>query len=216
MQQDGTLVLSKSGLPFVTHPDDFKFFNKDVPKVLKDYADKGYKIVIFRYRCSTCTYQARSNVHIDMFIDMTVMYLRPCRALWPLTRIFCCRAATRRALGSPWMARCLSSSGSGQRTFLQRFLIIALCVELMTGMLSVFMFLLSVAPESLSGPLALQMDVDATVLYAVGKDNFRKPGTGMWEYFVEHLNGGMVPGGTPSLLRFRLRNSSRCIGPADG
>ena len=47
--QDGTLVVSKSGAQFVTNPDDFKFFNKDVPKIVKEYAEKGYKVVIFRY-----------------------------------------------------------------------------------------------------------------------------------------------------------------------
>jgi hypothetical protein len=40
----------------------------------------------------------------------------------------------------------------------------------------------------------MQMEVDATVLYAAGRDNFRKPGTGMWDYFVENLNGGVSPG----------------------
>lgn len=40
----------------------------------------------------------------------------------------------------------------------------------------------------------MQIEVDATVLYAAGRDNFRKPGTGMWDYFVENLNGGVSPG----------------------
>ena len=46
--QDGTLVLTKSNQPYVTSPDDFKLFNKEVPKVLNEYAEKGYKIVVFR------------------------------------------------------------------------------------------------------------------------------------------------------------------------
>lgn len=47
---------------------------------------------------------------------------------------------------------------------------------------------------SLPYVLHMQIEVDATVLYAAGRDNFRKPGTGMWDYFVENLNGGVSPG----------------------
>ncbi len=41
-------MLTKSNQPYVTSPDDFKLFNKEVPKVLNEYAEKGYKIVVFR------------------------------------------------------------------------------------------------------------------------------------------------------------------------
>jgi hypothetical protein len=41
----------------------------------------------------------------------------------------------------------------------------------------------------------MQIGVDATILYATGKENeFRKPEPGMWTFFVEHLNDGVVPG----------------------
>lgn len=35
---------------------------------------------------------------------------------------------------------------------------------------------------------------DVTVLMATAEDDFRKPKTGMWTFFVEHLNGGVAPG----------------------
>jgi len=35
--------------------------------------------------------------------------------------------------------------------------------------------------------------IPAQVLIATTNDNFRKPGTGMWEFFVENLNGGVAP-----------------------
>ncbi|CAL5219502.1 g1344 [Coccomyxa viridis] len=44
---DGTLVVQKTAGRFVTSASDWKLFNKDVPKVLKEYFDKGYKIVVF-------------------------------------------------------------------------------------------------------------------------------------------------------------------------
>lgn len=47
-EQDGTLVTTKRNTTFAASADDWKFFNKEVPKVLKDYSDKGFKIVVFR------------------------------------------------------------------------------------------------------------------------------------------------------------------------
>ncbi len=35
---------------------------------------------------------------------------------------------------------------------------------------------------------------DVTVLMATAEDDFRKPNTGMWKFFVEHLNDGVAPG----------------------
>ncbi|EIE24594.1 PNK3P-domain-containing protein [Coccomyxa subellipsoidea C-169] len=110
---DGTLVLTKSNQPYVTSPDDFKLFNKEVPKVLNEYAEKGYKIVVF------------SN-----------------------------------------------QAGIGKS---------------LDGKMSVKL-------RQRAENILTKLDVEATVLYAAGKeDSFRKPGTGMWEYFVEHLNGGVSP-----------------------
>ncbi|BDA42742.1 Bifunctional polynucleotide phosphatase/kinase [Coccomyxa sp. Obi] len=109
---DGTLVVTKSGAQFVTNPDDFKFFNKDVPKIVKEYAEKGYKVVIF------------SN-----------------------------------------------QAGIGKQ---------------LDGKMSVKL-------RQRAENMLAKMGVDATVLYACGKDNFRKPKTGMWDYFVENLNGGVSP-----------------------
>lgn len=53
-------------MPFSVSPDDWKWFNKKVPKVLEEYYDKGYAIVIFRYagsgaRCG----RAYSCVHLE-------------------------------------------------------------------------------------------------------------------------------------------------------
>jgi hypothetical protein len=42
--------------------------------------------------------------------------------------------------------------------------------------------------------LLLQAGVPALVMFATGSDDFRKPGMGMWQYFIEHLNGGVQPG----------------------
>lgn len=47
--QDGTLITQKSAGKFVTSASDWKLYNKDVPKVLKQYFDDGYKVVVFRY-----------------------------------------------------------------------------------------------------------------------------------------------------------------------
>ena len=46
--QDGTLVVQKTAGRFVTSASDWKLFNNQVPKVLKEHFDKGYKIVVFR------------------------------------------------------------------------------------------------------------------------------------------------------------------------
>ena len=57
----------------------------------------------------------------------------------------------------------------------------------------------------------LQINVPATIMYAAGASKegafnpCRKPQTGMWDHFVEHLNGGVVPGGRVSHMgRARL------------
>ena len=47
--QDGTLVQNKSMADFATSADDWKLYNAEVPKVLKQHYDDGYKIVVFRY-----------------------------------------------------------------------------------------------------------------------------------------------------------------------
>lgn len=46
--QDGTLIVTESGAQFPVRPDDWKFFNEKVPEVVRQYAEQGYKIVIFR------------------------------------------------------------------------------------------------------------------------------------------------------------------------
>ena len=42
----------------------------------------------------------------------------------------------------------------------------------------------------------MQIKVPATIMYATGKEGcgVRKPETGMWDFFVEHLNDGVQPG----------------------
>jgi hypothetical protein len=35
---------------------------------------------------------------------------------------------------------------------------------------------------------------DVTVLMATQEDDYRKPNTGMWRFFVDELNAGAVPG----------------------
>ena len=47
--QDGTLITQKSAGRFVTSASDWKLFNKDVPRVLKEHFDNGYKVVVFRH-----------------------------------------------------------------------------------------------------------------------------------------------------------------------
>ena len=46
--QEGTLINSKSGIPFSRGLDDWKFFSKKVPGALKTLQAQGYKLVIFR------------------------------------------------------------------------------------------------------------------------------------------------------------------------
>ena len=40
----------------------------------------------------------------------------------------------------------------------------------------------------------MQLKVPALVMYATGKDEYRKPGTGMWDYMASHCNGSVTPG----------------------
>lgn len=44
---DGTLVNTKSNSQFPRTAEDWKLYNKGVPKVIKAFADDGYKVVIF-------------------------------------------------------------------------------------------------------------------------------------------------------------------------
>ncbi len=44
---DGTLISTKSGAVFPKNKDDWKLWNPCIPQVLKDYTDKGFRIVIF-------------------------------------------------------------------------------------------------------------------------------------------------------------------------
>ena len=48
IMQDGTLIVQKTAGKFVTSASDWKLFSKEVPKVLQEYFDKGYKVVVFR------------------------------------------------------------------------------------------------------------------------------------------------------------------------
>ena len=47
---------------------------------------------------------------------------------------------------------------------------------------------------------AVQINVPATIMYATGKEGcgVRKPEPGMWDFFGEHLNGGVQPGKCPT------------------
>jgi Polynucleotide kinase 3 phosphatase len=46
--QDGTIVLTSSGRQFATGPTDWRLWHKKhVPKVLKDLAEEGFRIVLF-------------------------------------------------------------------------------------------------------------------------------------------------------------------------
>jgi hypothetical protein len=62
-------VVTKTNLPYVTSADDFKFFNKDVPKVLHKYADNGFKIVIFRCDTFFCKFKT-----ILLFAEWRLMF----------------------------------------------------------------------------------------------------------------------------------------------
>ena len=43
------MITQKSAGRFVTSASDWKLFNKDVPRVLKEHFDNGYKVVVFRH-----------------------------------------------------------------------------------------------------------------------------------------------------------------------
>ena len=43
---------------------------------------------------------------------------------------------------------------------------------------------------------------DVTVLMATQDDDCRKPKSGMWTFFVDHLNGGVAPSARPAPLGF--------------
>lgn len=45
----------------------------------------------------------------------------------------------------------------------------------------------------------VQAEVPAQILLATGKDHYRKPERGMWDYFIEHGNEGKEPGMTSHL-----------------
>lgn len=44
---DGTIIKTKSGRKFATGPADWVFWDKSVPKKLKEYDENGYRIVFF-------------------------------------------------------------------------------------------------------------------------------------------------------------------------
>jgi histidinol phosphatase-like enzyme len=46
--QDGTLIVQKSNARYATSASDWKFFNTNVPKKVKQFYDDGYKVVVFR------------------------------------------------------------------------------------------------------------------------------------------------------------------------
>lgn len=68
------------------------------------------------------------------------------------------------------------------------------------------------APSNLASLAVLQIGVPATIMYATGKDNekkgyidaYRKPKTGMWDFLVANLNGGVAPGAQYSMAPMHL------------
>ena len=46
----------------------------------------------------------------------------------------------------------------------------------------------------------VQAEVPAQILLATGKDHYRKPEKGMWDYFIAHGNEGKQPGITSDLV----------------
>lgn len=48
--QDGTLIGTKGTATFPVSEDDWRYFSKKVPKELQALHEKGFKIVIFRFR----------------------------------------------------------------------------------------------------------------------------------------------------------------------
>lgn len=46
--QDGTLAVVKGRATYPVDENDWKYFNKNVPKELQNLREKGFKIVIFR------------------------------------------------------------------------------------------------------------------------------------------------------------------------
>lgn len=47
MGQDGTLIAQKAG-SFNVSRDDWRWYNKKIAEILRDYHEKGYAVVIFR------------------------------------------------------------------------------------------------------------------------------------------------------------------------
>jgi histidinol phosphatase-like enzyme len=45
--QDGTIVHTKSGADFARDAGDWKWWNKDTAAKLAEFAEDGYKVVIF-------------------------------------------------------------------------------------------------------------------------------------------------------------------------
>lgn len=63
--QDGTLVVTSSGMAFAQSAKDWKFLNGEVADIVQQFSSDGYKIVIFR-----CAHSGviASSTHADLQI----------------------------------------------------------------------------------------------------------------------------------------------------
>ncbi|GAB4822297.1 hypothetical protein N2152v2_009343 [Parachlorella kessleri] len=113
---DGTLVVTKSGAQFPTGKDDWKWFSKQVPSKLHEFAAEGYQLVIV------------SN-----------------------------QGGVKGAL-----------NGAASQNVRGRV-------------------------DGLLAEARKQGELHAQVFMATQSDNFRKPNTGMWDWFVEKCNAGVQP-----------------------
>ena len=103
-RQDDTLVAKKSSARFAINADDWKPFNKNVYKVVKDLHAKGFKIVVFRRAPRTA---------VALCCCLAVL-----RALSTVTGNAPGCAATRRASARRLRASSRGTCGSAQRTSL--------------------------------------------------------------------------------------------------
>ena len=182
--------------PARLHADDYKWFNKKTIKTLRKlHTEDGHQLVIF-----TCAHAARARTCPPL-----VPLLAPTRSGCSLAsppRPPC--AATRAASRAPWRGlrrrrraaalttswlsckcrcRCVAPAGGGGGALAGAGVWVARLCEPRRRCTR------SSRATSPTPPLATLHQV----FMATQDDDFRKPGRGMWDFFVEHCNAGVEP-----------------------
>jgi len=198
--QDGTLALQKTSLVVPKDSDDWILFNNTVPAKMKEVEEQGYKIVIFRsvHFVATCIALQLLRYNCQDLQHRLVSNL-PCSKC-PLPTLQQPERHQRRPEGKdggegdkPHHQR----AGSGEppvltlsqslRTSEQCADITASCCECTKHPASLDIEV----PHCLSPQIGMP---DVAVMMATNKDKTRKPETGMWDFWVQHGNGGVQPG----------------------